>query len=125
MRQALFKCETPRLELKSWRTFLAIKRCQRTKFEKLLTDHGARKKSGDIYVAIAVNLLNKVIERRQYPLSIIQDILRICTGYKFFTKIDISMQYYTFELDKESKDLCTIAKPFGKFKYNRLPMGLN
>jgi hypothetical protein len=31
MRQASFKCETPRLELKSSQSFLAIKRCQGTK----------------------------------------------------------------------------------------------
>ncbi len=46
--------------------------------------------------------LNKVKRQKQYPLLIITDILRKSSRYNFFTKPDVSMQYYTFELDNKS-----------------------
>ena len=69
--------------------------------------------------------LNSAIRRKVYPLPRIQDIMQKRRSYKFVTKIDLSMCFYTYELDDESKDKCTIATPFGLYRYRRLPQGIN
>ena len=33
------------------------------------------------------------------------------------------MGYYTIRLDSEASEMCTIIFPWGKYSYNRLPMG--
>ena len=55
----------------------------------------------------------------------IHEIMQKRSGYTHFTKMDLSMQFYCFELDEESKKYTTIITPDGQlYEYNRLPMGM-
>jgi hypothetical protein len=60
--------------------------------------------------------LNKVLKCKIYTLPRIQDILHKRPGYEFFYQIGHLNEYYTFELDDDSKDLTVIITPYGKFR---------
>ena len=68
--------------------------------------------------------LNKLIKRKPFPIPKIQDLLLKLEGFQYATSLDLNMGYYHIELTPFSKRLCTIVTPFGKYEYQRLPMGL-
>ena len=45
-------------------------------------------------------------------------------GFQWATSLDLNMGYYHIELNPDAKKLCTIVMPWGKYEYQRLPMGL-
>ncbi len=45
-------------------------------------------------------------------------------GFTYATALDINMGYYTIWLDLDAQKICTIILPWGKYSYQRLPMGM-
>ena len=82
------------------------------------------KKDGSVRFISDFRELNKRIKRKPYPIPKIQDLLLKLEGFKYATSLDLNMGYYHIELDTISRKLCTIVLPWGKYQYQKLPMGL-
>ena len=83
------------------------------------------KKDGSVRFINDFRKLNKRIKRKPYPIPQIQDMLLKLEGFQYATSLDLNMGYYHIELTPESKQLCTLVFPFGKYKMQQLPMGLS
>ena len=68
--------------------------------------------------------LNKCIKHKPFPIPKIQDLLLKLEGFQHAMSLNLNMGYYHIELMPFSKRLCTIVMPWGKYKYQWLPMGL-
>jgi len=56
-------------------------------------------------------------------LPLIEEVLWKIQGFTYATCLDLNRGYYHFELDEESKKLCGIILPWGRYVYSRLPQG--
>ena len=82
------------------------------------------KKNGTVRFISDFRELNKRIKRKPFPIPKIQDLLLKLKGFKYVTSLDLNMGYYHIKLCPLSKELCTIVLPWGKYEYQKLPMGL-
>ncbi len=68
--------------------------------------------------------MNPALVVDQYPLPLPEDIFSTLEGGVLFSQLDLSQAYLQLELDEFSKELSTINTPFGLYRYNRLPFGI-
>jgi len=82
------------------------------------------KKDGSVRFISDFRELNLRIKRKPYPIPKISDLTLKLEGFQYGTSLDLNMGYYHIELNPASRQLCTIVLPWGKYEYQRLPMGL-
>ena len=73
------------------------------------------KKDGTIRFINDFRELNKRIKRKPFPISHIQDMLLNLEGFQYATSLDLNMGFYHIELNPDSRKLCTLVFPFGKY----------
>ena len=57
-----------------------------------------------------------------YPLPHIKYIIYKLSNFTSAATLDLIMGYYNLSLTDASNKICTITKPFSKYKHNSIPM---
>ena len=68
--------------------------------------------------------VNKRLIRAPFPLPKVKDLLEDMEGFTYATALDLNMGYFTIRLDPASQEIVTIIFPWGKYSFQRLPMGI-
>ena len=82
------------------------------------------KKNGTVCFLTDFRELNKRLIRKPFPLPKISLVLLELEGFSHATALDLNMGYYIIRLDPDASRICTIIFPWGKYSYQRLPMGI-
>ena len=83
-----------------------------------------RKKSGKIRLCLDPKDLNKAICRPHHVSKTLDEIHLLC-GASVFSKLDARSGYWSVPLDHDSSILTTFNTHLGRFRFKRLPFGLN
>ena len=85
-----------------------------------------KKGSSEIRMCVDFTRLNRFVKRPVNPqLTPWEVVCKIPRRTKHFAVFDALKGYHQVELDEESRALTTFMTPFGRYRYLRLPFGLN
>lgn len=83
------------------------------------------KPNGSIRLCLDPRNLNKAILRPHFPFPNVEDCKARLNGSKYFTSLDANSGFWMVPLEEGSSKLCTFNTPFGRYRFLRLPFGIN
>ena len=69
--------------------------------------------------------LNKALKRSTYPILVVDDLLPRLSKAKAFTVCAARNGYWQVKLNESSSLLTTMATPFGRYVWKRMPFGVS
>ena len=83
------------------------------------------KSNGKIRICLDPQPLNRALQREYFRLPTFEEVRPHFQSAKLFTKLDVKEAFWHVSLDKESSMLTTMMTPWGRYRWARLPFGLN
>ena len=83
------------------------------------------KANGKVRICVDLTKLNESILREYHPLPSVDHTLAQLAGATIFSKLDANSGFWQIGLSPESAKLTTFITPFGRFCFNRLPLGIS
>ena len=84
-----------------------------------------KKPNRKIRVCLYPRDLNRPIKRSHYPLPTIEEVATRLSGAKVFSVLDAKCGFWQVKLDEKSSYLTTMNTPFGRYRWLRMPFGIN
>ena len=81
--------------------------------------------SDQVRICVDLTKLNESVIREKHMLPTVEESLSKLAGGRYFTKIDQNCGFWQVRLNPESRLLTTFITPFGRYCFNRLPMGIS
>lgn len=82
------------------------------------------KKDGYKRFCVDIRQLNKVTKFNSYPLPLIDDILALLGGSKYFTTLELKSGHWQVLVQEEDKEKTAFTCHRGLFEFNDMPFGL-
>ena len=85
----------------------------------------SRKANGGLRVCLDPKDLNRAIKRTYHKTPTLEEITNKLSGATHFSKLDARHGYWSIKLDEQSSYMTTFNSPIGRYRFLRLPFGLN